>query len=88
MKTINIIVSLVVFIISVILIVRMFNDAKCFVYRWNFLERETFRFGLLFIGLGGFWNCLHFENVPFSEVLVNIGIAIVFSGMMMKKNRR
>lgn len=81
---INIIASLVVFVATLTLIVRLFTDGKCIVYQWSFLERETLRLGLIFIALGSFWNFFAKEITPTNEVVLNVGLAIIFTGVLIK----
>lgn len=84
MIAINMIASLVAFITSFTLIVRLFTDGSCIVYKWHFWERETLRLGLIFIALGSFWNFFAKEITPTNEVVLNIGIAIIFTGVLFK----
>lgn len=88
MVVINMIASFVAFLTSVILIIRLFTDGNCIIYRWQFWERETLRLGLIFICLGSFWNFFAKEITPTNEVVLNVGIAIIFTGVLFKGFRK
>lgn len=84
MIVINMIASLVAFVTAIILVVRLFTDGSCVIYKWQFWERETLRIGLIFIALGSFWNFFAKEITPANEVVLNVGIAIIFTGVLTK----
>lgn len=88
MTVINMIASLVAFITAIILIIRLFTDGNCIIYKWQFWERETLRIGLIFIAMGSFWNFFAKEITPTNEVILNIGIAIIFTGVLFKEFRK
>lgn len=47
--------------------------------RVNWLERFIIKAGLALMSAGSLFNLLNYTNVPSSEVVLNIGLAVVFA---------
>lgn len=45
----------------------------------HWLERFTIKVGLALLSAGSLFNLLNYKDIPVSEVILNIGLAIVFS---------
>ncbi len=76
MKIINVISSLLIFISTFSIVVIIFSQSKR-LYESRYLKREVLRVGLLFICFGSLWNFLDTSIPPKSEVILNVGVAIV-----------
>jgi len=80
---INIVVNaacnLIVFISMLVFIIFCFGRSDSLIYRYGSTQAYCLKFGLVIICLGSLANVLTLSNPPFSEIILNVGLAALFS---------
>ena len=76
--TINIVANMIMLISVVMFYLYLYGDNSKVVHRWNFVGHWSLKLGLIGIAVGNMYNVLSLCNPPTSELVLNVGLAIVF----------
>lgn len=68
----------IIFLSMLMFIIFVFGRRNSKVYKYGDAQAFFLKFGLVFICLGSFLNILTFSNPPYTELVLNVGLAAVF----------
>jgi len=81
-ETMNIVVNavcnLIIFISMLAFIIFCFGRRNSAIYKYGSFQAYGLKFGLVTVCLGSLSNLLTFSNPPFTEIILNIGLAALF----------
>lgn len=78
LTTINFISNIVLGYSLTMFYIYLFADATKIVHRWSFVGHWSLRLGLSAMIIGTLFNVLTFDTPSKSQLLMNIGLSIVF----------
>lgn len=76
---INLIANLVTLVSMLMFYIYLFGDQNKVVAKWNFVSHWTLRMGMLGMIAGTFFNCLTLSTPFWSEIILNIGLALLMA---------
>ena len=76
---VNSICNLTIFTSMLAFIIFCFGRPDSLIYRYGSAQAHCLKFGLVTISLGSLANILTLSNPPFSEIILNIGLAALFA---------
>jgi len=74
----NAICNVVIFISTLAFIIFCFGRQDSAIYKYGSFQAYGLKFGLVTISLGNLSNLLTLSNPPFTEIILNIGLAALF----------
>ncbi len=77
--TINLIANIVLTLSGMVFFLQLYGRESSVVHRWNYVRHTALKVGLSFFVAGSFYSALKNNEVPFSQVLTNIGLACIFT---------
>lgn len=80
---INLIANIILTLSGMIFFLQLYGKESSVVHRWDFISHWSLKFGLSAFVAGSFLNVLTLNHPSFSEVLMNIGLAALFTWAVM-----
>jgi hypothetical protein len=74
----NAICNFAIFIAMLLFIIFVFGRRNSLVYQYGDFQAIFLKFGLTFSAVGSLWSALTLSTPQFSEILMNIGFAVLF----------
>ena len=79
MIILNLLANIVLTISGMIFLLQLYGKESSVVHKWSYVSHWSLKFGLSAFVAGSFLNVLTFSNAPFTEVLMNVGLAAIFT---------
>jgi hypothetical protein len=79
MIVINLIANIILTASGMIFFLLLYGRESSIVHKWNFVSHWSLKIGLAAFVAGSYLNTLKFNNAPPSQVLMNVGLACIFS---------
>lgn len=79
MELINFIANLIITLSVTVFYIYIYGDDSKVVHRWKFTQHFSLKIGLIGIIAGSLFNALTMPKLYFTETLLNVGLALVFT---------
>ena len=83
MLIINLIANIVLTLSGMIFFLQLYGKASSVVHKWDLISHWSLKFGLSVFVVGSFFNVLTLSRPNASEVLMNVGLAALFTWAVM-----
>lgn len=79
MIVINFIANIILTASGMIFFLLLYGKESSIVHKWSFISHWSLKIGLASFVAGSYLNVLKFNDVPSSQVLMNVGLAFILS---------
>jgi len=83
MLILNLIANIILTLSGMIFFLQLYGKASSVVHKWGFISHWSLKFGLSAIVVGSFLNVLTLSRPNVTQVLMNVGLAAVFTWAVM-----
>lgn len=83
MLILNLIANIILTLSGMIFFLQLYGKASSVVHKWGFISHWSLKFGLSAFVVGSFLNVLTLSRPNVTQVLMNIGLAALFTWAVM-----